>query len=76
VRKLRDLQQIVRLCLGNQTDVQIAPEAFQNLMAQHEGAQNFSVLEQQVMECEACILQIYRQSVVAATGLDAEPPVP
>ena len=76
VRKLRDLQQIVRLCLGNRTDVRNAPEAFQNLMAQHQDVQNYSGLEQQIMESEARILQIYKQIILSAAGLDAEPLVP
>jgi [glutamine synthetase] adenylyltransferase / [glutamine synthetase]-adenylyl-L-tyrosine phosphorylase len=76
LRKLRDLQQIVRLCLGENADVRNAPSALLNLMALREGADDFAGLEKQITRSEACILQNYRKIILAAAGLDEEPPVP
>lgn len=76
LRKLRDLQQIVRLCLGENADMRNAPAALLNQMALREGADDVAGLESQIIRSEACILQHYRQIILAAAGLDEEPPIP
>lgn len=76
LRKQRDLQQIIRLCLGDRVDVPNAPDALLKLMAAHGGANSFGDLELQLAACQKTIFEAYRLIVLAAAGLDAEPAVP
>ncbi len=74
--KLRDLQQVTRLCLGDQADVRNAPTALQNMMAARNEVLTFTELEDQITGCETNIYRIYRKIVLAEAGLDEEPSVP
>lgn len=73
--KLRDLQQVMRLCLGNKTDVHNAPAALRNMLATRVEAKTFTEVEQQITTCEANIYRIYRQIILGSAGLDEEPPL-
>ena len=72
LRLLRDLQQVTRLCLGDNPDVHHAPNAMRNMIAAREQAQTFSELEQRITDHEMNVYQIYRQIILDAAGTGAE----
>lgn len=72
LRLLRDLQQVTRLCLGDNPDVHHAPNAMRNMIAAREQAQTFAELEQRITDHEMNVYQIYRQIILDAAGTGAE----
>lgn len=76
LRRLRDLQQITRLCLGDKADVHAAPTALQNMMAAREQSLTFFDLERQVAICEMNVYHIYRKIILGTAALDEEPQLP
>lgn len=73
---MRDLQQIIRLCLGDKADMLTAPTALQNMMAAREKSSTFSELERRVAIYETNIYRIYQKIILGAAGLDEEPQLP
>lgn len=76
VQLLRDMQQLVRLCLGDKTTVKDATGALHALMVTLAHAGSLAELEQFVISAEHRIHTIYRQLVLGTAGLDEEPPLP
>jgi len=76
LRLFCDLQQITRLCLLDRADMRHAPQPLRNMMAERTQAGSFEQLEIRIKQAEDKISSLYRQMLLAAAGLDAEPDFP